>query len=211
MGRANREGLPLRPGAATRSCASSRSTRSPEIGRRTGMALAATVTAKVVLCAGHFLHAFTFMLHPTFGRSPLRPSNSFKPNPLRGSAVSGVRHQTDIPQLETHSMKAYGFSLAAFLLVACTTTGTPSSGAPPTSSDYAAKRQTDGSIEIVVTGIADMPKSSSEARLELGPMLDAAAAKECPAGFELIQDKVPTVRTDSGKLVGILRGVARCK
>lgn len=108
-------------------------------------------------------------------------------------------------------MKAYGFALVASLLVACTTAGTPGSDGPQTSSDHTANRQTDGSIEIVVTGTTAAPTSSSEAKLELGPMLEAAAAKECPTGFDLTQDKTPTVRTDSNRLIGTLRGVARCK
>ena len=107
-------------------------------------------------------------------------------------------------------MKAFGFSLLASLLVACTTTGTPSN-APPTSSDYTANRQADGSIVIVVTGTTAMPTPSSDAKLALGPMLEAAAAEECPAGYDLAQDKLPTVRTNSTKLIGTLRGVARCK
>lgn len=108
-------------------------------------------------------------------------------------------------------MNACGFTLVASLLVACTTAGTSSSDVPQTSSDYTANRQTDGSIEIVVTGATAAPTSSSEAKLELGPMLEAAAAKECPTGFDLTQDKAPTVRTDSSMLIGTLRGVARCK
>ena len=108
-------------------------------------------------------------------------------------------------------MKAYGFALVASLLVACTTAGTPGSDAPQTSSDYTADRQPDGSIEIVVTGATAAPTSSSEAKLELGPMLEAAAAKECPTGFDLTQDETPIVRTDSNMLIGTLRGVARCK
>jgi hypothetical protein len=62
-----------------------------------------------------------------------------------------------------------------------------------------------------LVGTTTAPTATGEAKLELGPMLEAAAAKECPRGFDLTQDKVPAVRTDSNRLIGTLRGVARCK
>jgi len=161
--------------------------------------------------------------------SRIAPNNSFKPNPYRGCAKlrafgyfapsrrvaagqlnSDVRRQNN-NQLEIHLMKAYGFVLLASLLIGCTTTGAASGDAPQATSDYIANRQADGSIEIIVTGTTAVPTSSSEAKLELGSMLEAAAAKECPGGFSLAQDKIPTVRTDSKNLIGTLRGVARCK
>jgi hypothetical protein len=108
-------------------------------------------------------------------------------------------------------MKAYGFVLLASLLIGCTTTDAASGDAPQATSDYIANRQADGSLEIIVTGTTAVPTSSSEAKLELGSMLETAAAKECPGGFSLAQDKIPAVRTDSKNLIGTLRGVARCK
>jgi hypothetical protein len=106
-------------------------------------------------------------------------------------------------------MKAIALPLVVVALASCATTA--SGPATPDTSNYTAKLQADGTIELVVTGITAEPTATGEAKLELGPMLEAAAAKECPPGYDLIQDPVPTVRTEAGRLIATLRGVARCK
>ena len=104
-------------------------------------------------------------------------------------------------------MKAVVFPAIVLVLAACTTT-TPSSR---DSSDYSANRLPDGSIELVVTGTTSAPTHSTGASLELGTMLEDAAAKECPSGYDLSQDAAPSVRTEAGMLIATLRGVARCE
>ena len=110
--------------------------------------------------------------------------------------------------LENKSMKAFASSALMLALAACATTSQPSID---TTSDYTANRLPDGSVELIVTGTTAAPTRSRNATLELGAMLEEAAAKECPAGYDLSQDPTPSVREGSGKLVATLRGVARCK
>ena len=94
-------------------------------------------------------------------------------------------------------------------LTACATNSERSSGA--VESSYSATRNDEGSISLLVTASTRVPTAGRDANLELGPMLEAAASKECPAGYELRQDLLPTVRTQSGRLVATLGGVVRCK
>ena len=106
-------------------------------------------------------------------------------------------------------MKALALSAVVLALTSCATA--PSSPTPDATSGYTANRQADGSVALVVTGVTTAPTSTTGARLELGPMLEQAASKECPSGYDLSQDPAPSVRTESGKLIATLRGVARCK
>lgn len=106
-------------------------------------------------------------------------------------------------------MKAIALFLVVAALASCATTSDVP--AAPATSDYTAKRQSDGSIKLVVTGTTAEPTATSEARLELGSMLEAAAAKECPSGYDLTQDATPAVRVEAGRLIATLGGVARCK
>ena len=109
-------------------------------------------------------------------------------------------------------MKTYGIALVLTLLAACaTTTDIPKGEASPITSDYVANRQADGSIEIIVTGRTAAPTRTNEAKLELGSMLETAASKECPTGFDLSKDKDPSFHVNSGTLIATFRGVARCK
>lgn len=105
-------------------------------------------------------------------------------------------------------MKAIASFFLLSTLAACATTTEPASGI---TSDYTVNRMTDGALELLVTGTTAAPTRSNAARLELGPMLEQAAAKECPSGYHLSQDPAPRVRMDAGKLIATLRGVARCK
>ena len=105
-------------------------------------------------------------------------------------------------------MKASASSAIFLILTACATASQPSIG---TTGDYTANRLPDGSVELVVTGTTAAPTRSRNATLELGTMLQDAAAKECPTGYDLSQDPTPSVRNSSGRLVATLRGVARCK
>lgn len=105
-------------------------------------------------------------------------------------------------------MKAVASSILLLAVAACATTNRPGSGV---TSNYTANRLPDGSVELLVTGTTPAPTPSNDARLELGTMLKQAAAKECPSGYDLSQDPVPSVRTEAGKLIATLRGVARCK
>ncbi|GAB3338289.1 hypothetical protein [Marilutibacter aestuarii] len=97
-----------------------------------------------------------------------------------------------------------------WLLLAATATATASPGSSP-EGKYIAKALPDGSIELRVTGSTDAPTDASPASLKLGPMLEAAAAKECPTGYDLTRDPTPSVRVESGKLIASLGGIARCK
>ena len=106
-------------------------------------------------------------------------------------------------------MKAFAISLAVIALAGCATTA--NGPAPRATSDYTAQRQTDGSVVLAVTGTTAEPTPTREAKLELGPVLEAAAAKECPSGYELTQDPVPAVRREAGRLIATLRAVVRCK
>jgi hypothetical protein len=106
-------------------------------------------------------------------------------------------------------MNALALPAVILLLASCATASR--NPTPLATSDYTANRQSDGSVELVVTGVTAAPTPSTDASLELGTMLKQAAAKECPAGYELSQDPAPLVRSDSGKLVATLRGFARCK
>src|SRR5687768_13536995 len=106
-------------------------------------------------------------------------------------------------------MKAVVLPIIVLTLAACATiTSSPSSR---NTNDYTANRLPDGSIELAVTGTTAAPTPSNDASLELGTMLEEAASKECPSGYDLSQDPAPSVRTESGKLIATLRGVARCK
>jgi hypothetical protein len=78
-------------------------------------------------------------------------------------------------------------------------------------SDYSATRNDDGSISLLVTASTRVPTADRDANLELGPMLEAAASKECPTGYELRHDPLPAVRTESARLIATLGGLARCK
>ena len=98
------------------------------------------------------------------------------------------------------------------MLAACATTQAPSASSQQSTSDYTANRRADGAVEIIVTAMTAAPTKSSEATLQLGDMLRSAAAKECPNGYDLTQDKEPNVRVNSdNKLVATFRGSARCK
>lgn len=77
--------------------------------------------------------------------------------------------------------------------------------------DYSARRHPDGSVALVVTGTAAVPDVGAEVNLQLAPMLEAAAARECPSGYDLTADAAPVVRTERGRLVATLGGVAQCK
>ncbi len=104
-------------------------------------------------------------------------------------------------------MKAIAFSF--ILLVSAT--GAGASPRQAAESDYTATPLPDGSIELRVTGSTDAPTDASPASIALGTLLEAAAARECPTGYDLEQDPKPTVKVESGKLIASLRGVARCK
>ncbi len=97
-----------------------------------------------------------------------------------------------------------------FFLLAATAAAPASPGTGP-EGKYTARTLPDGSIALRVTGSADAPTETRPASLELGPMLEAAAAKECPGGYDLTQDPKPSVKVESGKLIATLGGVARCK
>ncbi len=105
-------------------------------------------------------------------------------------------------------MKAVATFAFVLLLSSCATTTSQESGA---ASDYTAKLLPDGSVELLVTGTTAAPTSSSGASLELGTMLERAAAKECPSGYNLSPDPTPNVRTEAGRLIATLRGIAKCK
>jgi hypothetical protein len=111
--------------------------------------------------------------------------------------------------LEDNSMKALALSITLGALSAAAMAAP--SQATSSESNYTAERQPDGSIQLTVTGQTEMPPPPAEAKLELATMLEAAASRECPSGYELTQDPAPTVRVDGGTLVGTLRGFARCK
>ena len=106
-------------------------------------------------------------------------------------------------------MKALALSAVVLTLASCATA--PKNPTADATSGYTANRQSDGSVELVVTGVTAAPTASTGASLELGSMLEQAASRECPSGYDLSQDPAPSVRTDSGKLIATLRGVARCK
>lgn len=103
-------------------------------------------------------------------------------------------------------MKVFGIFIVAIALAACATTTPPTAVA----SEYTAERLPDGSIRIIVTGIADAPKRYRKSQLDLGAMLKDAASKECPSGYELSEDPVPVVRSESDKLIATMGGIARC-
>ncbi|MBB1059900.1 hypothetical protein [Marilutibacter spongiae] len=98
----------------------------------------------------------------------------------------------------------------AFVLLAATTDATAAAVTDP-EGGYTAKALPDGSIQLRVTGSTDAPTDARPASIELGSMLEAAAAKECPGGYDLTQDPKPSVKVESGKLIATLGGVARCK
>jgi len=116
---------------------------------------------------------------------------------------------THYRNLENISMKALALPIIISALAACATTA----GNLPieTTSEYTAKRQADGSIELLITGTTLAPTRASEAKIDFGPLLENAASKECPGGYELTKDAAPSVLTRSGKLIATLRAVATCK
>lgn len=103
-------------------------------------------------------------------------------------------------------MKAVAMLVVASALAACATTPPPGTA----TSQYTAERLSDGSIRIIVTGTTAAPSGHRTAQLELGDMLKHAASRECPSGYQLSQDPVPVVRSESGKLIATLGATARC-
>jgi hypothetical protein len=106
-------------------------------------------------------------------------------------------------------VKAAALVVLILALAACATKPQGSLGID--GGDYTATRNTDGTIDLLVTASTQAPTPNRDANLQLGPMLESAAAKECPSGYDLRQDPMPTVRTQSGQIIATLGGVARCK
>jgi hypothetical protein len=109
-------------------------------------------------------------------------------------------------------LKFLALFATSLAVTTCAIAGTSTPSEPSATSNYVAKHLGDGTIEITVTGKTLAPTRSRTANLDLGDMLKTAAAKECPNGYDLSQDKAPAVQPPAnGMLTAMLRGVARCK
>ncbi len=109
-------------------------------------------------------------------------------------------------------MKSAILALLLLLVAGCASeTQSVKSRQASVSSDYSARPLADGSIDITVHARADL-SGNDKVDFPLGDMLKAAAAKECPNGYDLTPDKLPTTHVrGSGVMVAELHGVARCK
>lgn len=111
-------------------------------------------------------------------------------------------------------MKTYSIGLLALLLGACATTTPAASPKPkPKPKNYTTTTLPDGRIEIIVSGKASLPSGSEVVVVNLREKLEAAAAQECPGGYDLEADKSTSLApTPNGR--GFLtrqKGIVKCK
>lgn len=109
-------------------------------------------------------------------------------------------------------MKIRAICLLAFFIGACSMTV---SAASPKSKpkSYTATTLPDGRIEITVSSKAGLPSGSEVLVINLREKLEAAAAQQCPGGYDLETDNSSRIgAAPNGQgLVARQKGVVQCK
>ena len=78
---------------------------------------------------------------------------------------------------------------------------------------YKVEPRADGRLEITVTGKAALPDGSQIAVIDLREKLKAAAARECPDGYDLETDNASSIgiAPNGQGLIATQKGLVRCK
>lgn len=111
-------------------------------------------------------------------------------------------------------MKTLAICLFALFIGACSTTAPAESPKPkPKSKSYTAATLPDGRIEITVSGKAGLPSGSEVVVINLREKLEAAAAQECPGGYNLEADNSSSfgVAPNGQGFFAKQKGVVQCK
>lgn len=71
----------------------------------------------------------------------------------------------------------------------------------------------DGRLEITVTGRKGFPEGAQVETIDLREKLDAAAARECPHGYDIDTDNASSIgiAPDGQGLVATRKGMVRCR